>query len=332
MKVLITGGAGFIGSHLCEYLNKKKEIKKIIIIDHLEDGTKKNLKNILSSKKVKFYKCDIRNYNSILPKFKNIDCVVHLAALSDIVPSITDPKNYMVTNINGTMNVLESMKENKVKKIVYAASSSCYGIPKKYPTNETEKINPKYPYSFSKNIGEQTIQHWSNVFKINFVSLRLFNVYGTRSRTHGAYGAALGVFLKQKLSKKPFTVVGDGNQKRDFVNVLDVARAFYLSIKTKKKNKIFNVGYGNPQSINKLLSYLGGKKIFIPKRPGEPDITHANISLIKKELKWRPEITLKKGIETVLKEINYWSKAPLWTPKKIEKTTKVWFKYLKNEK
>lgn len=329
MNILVTGGAGFIGSHLCEYLNKKKNIKRIVIIDNLEDGSKKNLSSVANSKKIKLFKCDIRNINSIKSKFKNIDCVVHLAALSDIVPSITDPVNYLNTNVMGTMNVLECMRKNRVNKIIYAASSSCYGIPKKYPTPEKQKIDPKYPYAFSKNIGERTIKHWSIVYGINYISLRLFNVYGTRSRTHGAYGAALGVFLKQKLSNSPLTIVGNGNQKRDFVYVTDVAEAFYLSIKSKIKNKIFNVGSGYPESVNKLAKYIGGKKVFIPKRPGEPNITHADIRQIRKHLKWKPKISLKDGVSKVLKEINYWKKAPLWTPKKIEQTTRIWFKYLK---
>ncbi len=329
MNILVTGGAGFIGSHICEYLNQQVDIKKIVIIDNLEDGSRKNLSNIINSKKIKLFKCDIRNLNTIISKFKNIDCVVHLAALSDIVPSITDPVNYFNTNVNGTMNILESMRKNKVYKIVYAASSSCYGIPNKYPTPESQKINPKYPYAFSKYIGEKTIKHWSNVYGINYISLRLFNVYGTRSRTHGAYGAALGVFLKQKLSNSPLTIVGNGSQKRDFVYVTDVAEAFYLSIKTKIKNKIFNVGSGKPKSVNELVKYIGGKKVFIPKRPGEPNITHADIRSINKLLKWKCKISLKEGISKVLKDINYWKKAPLWTPKKIEKTTRIWFKYLK---
>ena len=210
---------------------------------------------------------------------------MHLAALSDIVPSINDPKNYINTNIIGTMNVLEAMRFHDVKKIVYSASSSCYGIPKKYPTKENNKIDTRYPYSFSKNIAEQLIQHWSKVYNLNFISLRLFNVYGTRSRTHGAYGAALGVFLRQKIANQPFTVVGNGNQKRDFIYVSDVCEAFYKAIKSKKKNFILNIGSGKPQSVNTLLKIIGGKKVFIPKRPGEPNITHANIKKAKKNIK-----------------------------------------------
>lgn len=329
MRLIVTGGAGFIGSHLCDLLIKKRNVDKIIVIDHLQDGTKKNLKNVLKSKKIILFKYDIRNKKKILPLFKGVDVVIHLAALSDIVPSIADPENYLSTNIVGTMNVLESMRFYNVKKIIYAASSSCYGIPKKYPTKENELIDTRYPYAFSKNIGEQLIQHWSKVYNINYISLRLFNVYGTRSRTHGAYGAALGIFLRQKISGKAYTVVGDGNQKRDFVYVSDVCNAFFQSIISKKKNLILNIGYGKPHSVNYLTKLLGGPKIFIPKRPSEPDITHADIKRAIKFIKWRPKITLEEGIDIVVNNINYWKKAPLWTPKKISEATRNWFKYLK---
>ena len=331
MKVLVTGGAGFIGSHLVELLVKKKDISKIVVIDNLQDGSKKNLNHLLKFKKLVLKKIDIKNRRKLSLIFKNVKCVFHLAAMSDIVPSITDPRNYLETNIIGTMNILEAMRKNDVKKIIYAASSSCYGIPNKYPTHEKDKINPKYPYAFSKNIGEQLIQHWSKVYNIKYISLRLFNVYGTRSRTHGAYGAALGVFLKQKLSKKPFTIVGDGSQKRDFINVKDVAEAFYKSFVSKKNNKIYNVGTGKPISVNKLVELLKGKKIFVPKRPGEPFKTHANINLIKKELNWKPKISLKDGINEVLSNIDYWQNAPLWNKRKIQVATKDWFKYLSNK-
>lgn len=328
MKILITGGAGFIGSHLCELLLTKKEINSIIVLDNLEDGDTKNLEH-LKSKKIKVIKKNINNFKQIVQFFKNVNVVVHLAALSDIVPSIDDPKNYLKTNIIGTMNVLEAMRINKVKRIVYSASSSCYGIPKSFPTKENNQIDTRYPYSFSKNIGEQVIQHWSKVYNIDYISLRLFNVYGTRSRTHGAYGAALGVFLKQKIANAPFTIVGNGQQKRDFIYVTDVCDAFYKSIKSKNKNIILNVGSGNPETVNTLTNLIGGKKVFIPKRPGEPNITHADITKIKKILRWYPKISLKQGINMVIKNINYWKNAPLWTPKKISLATKDWFKYLK---
>tara|TARA_B100000902_G_scaffold399090_1_gene468345 strand:+ start:332 stop:1330 length:999 start_codon:yes stop_codon:yes gene_type:complete len=328
-KVLITGAAGFIGSHLTDFLISKNDISEIILIDNLEDGTLKNLKNAIKSKKVKFYKKNIELFDQIKKLFKNIDVVFHLAALSDVVPSIENPRSYLNTNIMGTVNILEAMRENNVKKIIYAASSSCYGIPKKYPTDENQKIDAKYPYSFSKNIGEQTIIHWSKVYNIDYISLRLFNVYGTRSRTNSAYGAALGVFLKQKLSGHPYTVIGNGKQKRDFVYIDDVVKAFYLSLNKTVKNKIINIGGGNPKSVLEMIRILKGKKIFIPKRPGEPDITYANIKNAKKYLKWKPKVSFEKGLENVLRNIFYWNKSPLWTKNKIKKATKNWFKYLK---
>ncbi len=329
MKILITGGAGFIGSHLADYLVSKKNIKKIVILDNIRDGSLKNLKDSIKSKKFFFYKRDIRNFNSIKNIFKNIDIVYHLAALSDVVPSIEEPIEYLDTNIMGTVNVLEAMRKNNVKKIIYAASSSCYGIPKKFPTTENDEIKPMYPYALSKNLGEQIIKHWSKTYKIKFVSLRLFNVYGTRSRTNSAYGAALGVFLKQKLSNHPFTIIGNGKQKRDFIHVDDVVKAFYLSIRKSAKNIILNIGSGNPRSVLEMVEILKGKKIFIPKRPGEPDITHAKIIKAKSILKWKPVISLEDGLNSVLKNIFYWKKAPLWTKNKIKLATKNWFKYLK---
>jgi UDP-glucose 4-epimerase len=329
MKVLVTGGAGFIGSHIVEHLTKDKKVTKIVILDHLEDGSIKNIKHLLKNKKILFKKADIRKKILIEKYFSKIDCVIHLAALSDVVPSIEQPTEYLNNNIMGTVNVLESMRKHSVKKIIYSASSSCYGLAKKMPTSETDKIETMYPYAFSKYIGELTIQHWSNVYGINYISLRLFNVYGTRSRTHGAYGAAIGVFLKQKLSNKPLTIVGNGKQKRDFVYVTDVARAFSKAIFSKNKNQVLNIASSKPRSVNELVKFISNKKVYIPKRPGEPDITFANTKQAQKKLKWKPEVLFKDGMRNILSNINYWQKAPLWNKTKIKRATKIWFKHLK---
>ena len=168
MKVIVTGGAGFIGSHLVERLLKDKKIKSIVIIDYCKNGIR-NIKHLLNNKRIKLIKLNIINLKKNNVNFKSVDCVFHLAAIADIVPSITDPINYYHTNVNGTLNVLEAMRFNKIKKIVYAASSSCYGIPKKFPTSENDKIDLRFPYSLTKYTGEQLIVHWSHVYNIRYV-------------------------------------------------------------------------------------------------------------------------------------------------------------------
>jgi UDP-glucose 4-epimerase len=328
-KVIVTGGAGFIGSHLVESLIKEHDISKIIIIDNFEDGNLKNINSFKKNYKIRIVKKDINTIKNNDRNFKKIDCVFHLAAIADIVPSIKNPFNYCNTNIMGTIKVLEAMRYNKIKKIIFAASSSCYGIPNKYPTDEKQKIDPKYPYAFSKYAAEQAIIHWSQVYKINYISLRLFNVYGLRSRTTGAYGAVMGVFLKQKIDNKPLTIVGSGYQQRDFINVKDVCDSFIKAFKSKINNNIYNIGSSKPKKILELAKLLKSKIIHIPKRPGEPFKTFANINKAIKYLNWKPKILFENGVQDLQKNINYWKYAPLWDKQKIKKATKEWFKYLK---
>jgi UDP-glucose 4-epimerase len=324
-EILITGGAGFIGSHLSEFLLGRGY--NITIIDNFSTGRLANVKHIL--KRVKFINADISKYGNWEKNFKNVKYVFHLAALADIVPSIQNPSLYFNANVVGTKNVMNACIKYNVKNLVYSASSSCYGVPKKFPTDEDEIINPKYPYALTKRMGEEIVLHYGEIYKIKVNSLRLFNVYGTRSRTSGTYGAMFGVFLAQKIKNKPLTVVGDGKQKRDFTYVSDIVNAFYKCIKYKGNIKIFNVGTGKPVSVNRIVNLLKCEKVNIPKRPGEPDQTNANITKIKKELKWKPTVTIEQGIKMLIDEIGYWRKAPLWTPKKIKLATKDWFKYLK---
>ena len=287
------------------------------------------MQNISKFKRIKFIKTDLAKNKKWEKYLKGVDCVFHLAALSDIIPSIENPRDYFDSNVVGSLNLMEACRKYKIKKIVYSASSSSYGIPKKFPTSESEKIVPLYPYAFTKFLGEQVCLHWGRIYKIDVISLRLFNVYGTRSRTNGNYGAMFGTFLSQKLNNKPYTIVGDGKQSRDFTYVSDVVNAFILASKSKFKNEIFNVGSGKHVKVKEIVKILKGSVIRIPKRPGEPDITFANISKIKKHLKWKPRINIKDGISYLLKDLKYWEKAPLWTPVKIKKATKSWFRYLK---
>ena len=329
MKSIVTGGGGFIGSHLCEKLIK--EGHKVVVIDNFSIGRKSNLSKI--KKNIQIFNKDIRNFKSINKLFKDVDNVFHLAALADIVPSIENPDDYYSTNVTGTYNVLKSSINNKVKRFIYSASSSCYGIPKEYPTKETCSINPEYPYALTKRLGEELVMHFAKVYKINTTSLRFFNVYGPRARTSGSYGAVFGVFLAQKIANKPFTIVGDGNQTRDFTFVSDVVDAITKVYKNKRLvGEALNIGSGKSVSVNNIANLLGGKKTRIPKRPGEPDITFANISKIKRKTGWKPKISIEEGIKIMLKNINDWKKAPVWTPNKISKETKKWFYYLGKKK
>jgi len=253
--------------------------------------------------------------------------VFHFAGIGDIVPSIERPAEYMSANVQGTVCMLECARHAAVEKFVYAASSSCYGLAQT-PTREDHPIAPQYPYALSKYLGEQAVFHWHAVYKLPVNSIRIFNAYGTRSRTSGAYGAVFGVFLRQKLAAKPYTVVGDGTQRRDFLYVTDVAKAFLAAAGSPRVGTFWNLGAGNPQSVNRLIELLGGDKIYIPKRPGEPDCTWADISKITTETGWRPEVSFEDGVGRIVANIDYWRDAPLWDPESIAKATRTWFEYL----
>jgi UDP-glucose 4-epimerase len=214
------------------------------------------------------------------------------------------------------------------KRFVYAASSSCYGIPDTYPTPETAPMRPMYPYALTKAIGEEYVLHWAKTYNLPSLSLRMFNVYGPRHRTGGTYGAVFGVFLAQKLAGEPLTVVGDGTQTRDFTFVSDVVDAFVLAAESDRSGDIYNIGSDNTYSVNHLVSLLGGDVIHIPKRPGEPDSTFADITRIKKDLGWQPKVTFEDGVQIMLDNIEGWRKAPVWTAAAIEEATTGWFKYL----
>lgn len=328
MKCIVTGGAGFIGSHLVTLLLEKGH--SVTVLDNFSTGRPENLAHLKGNGNLKLIQADISDLEKIKPYFQGIDWVFHLAALADIVPSIVEPIKYYNSNVNGTAMVLEAARLTNVKRFVYTASSSCYGIPDIYPTPETADIRPQYPYALTKWLGEQTALHWAQVYKLPVVALRLFNVYGPRSRTSGTYGAVFGVFLAQKLNNQSYTIVGDGNQTRDFIFVADVARAFLMAAESEISGQCFNVGAGNPQSVNRLVELLGGEKIYIPKRPGEPDQTFADVAKIKKVLGWEPRVSFEEGVKIMLENIDYWRQAPVWTPESIAEATKEWFKNLSN--
>jgi len=326
MKALVTGGCGFIGSHLVERL--LREGCEVVVLDNLSTGRPENLKEIQGHPQLRRIEADVTERAAIQDYFKGVDVVFHLAALADIVPSIQRPFDYYHANVTGTVTVLESARAAGVKRFMYTASSSCYGMAEIFPTPETAPLQPEYPYALTKYLGEQIALHWGKVYKMQVVSLRLFNVYGPRSRTTGTYGAVMGVFLAQKLANKPLTIVGDGTQRRDFTYVTDVAEAFWMASCSNLYGEILNVGSGETYSVNQLAKLIGGPAISIPKRPGEPDCTFADITQIVRHLGWHPHVSFESGVKQMLGRISEWSDAPVWTPESIASATKEWFDYL----
>ena len=298
IKSVITGGAGFIGSNLTDRLVSIGH--KVIVLDNFVSGKRSNLSHH-NKKDVKIVNVDISKSKSLDKYFKKADYIFHLAALAQIIPSFKNPKKYFMNNVIGTLNVVKAAKKAKIKKLIYAASSSCYGTPKSFPTSEKDKIDLKHPYAVTKFIGEELVMRYASMFSMPNISFRFFNVYGPRLNISGQYSAVIGNFLSQTKSKKPLTVVGDGKQTRDFIHVDDLVNAFIKVIKSKSVNKIYNLGSGKRTSINTIAKIFGGKKKFIPIRPGEPKNSVANITKVKKDINWEPKISIEQGIKKLLR-------------------------------
>jgi UDP-glucose 4-epimerase len=325
-RCIVTGGAGFIGSHLVERL--LADGCEVVAIDDLATGRAKNLAHLRDKPGFEWVEADVVDLARIAPCFEPGDHVFHLAALADIVPSIQRPLDYHRTNVDGTIAVLEAARAAGAARVVYAASSSCYGLPDVFPTPESAATRPQYPYALSKWLGESIALAWQRIYGLPVVSLRLFNVYGPRSRTSGTYGAVFGVFLAQKLARAPFTVVGDGTQTRDFTFVTDVVDAFVRAARSQLSGEILNVGTGRPQSVNRLVELLGGPVVHIPKRPGEPDCTQADASRLRSLLGWQARVSFEEGVAAMLERIEDWREAPVWRPDSIAAATREWFEHL----
>jgi UDP-glucose 4-epimerase len=324
---IVTGGAGFIGSHVVDRL--LREGRAVRVIDNFSNGSPRNLAHHQGNKQLEVITADLAEHGEVQGLFEGAERVFHFAALADIVPSIERPREYFRSNVDGTFNVLEQSQKVGVRRLLYAASSTCYGLPDAFPTAETADIRPQYPYALTKNLGEQLVMHWAQVFKLPALSLRMFNVYGPRARTSGTYGAVFGVFLAQLLADQPLTIVGDGNQTRDFTYVTDIVDAFLTAAASNEAGKIYNVGSNGTYSVNRLVELLGAKRaVHIPKRPGEPDCTWADVSKIQRELGWRAKVSFEEGVQQMLAHIDHWKDAAVWTPEKIAEATKGWFKYL----
>ena len=325
-RAMVTGGAGFIGSHLVDRL--LDDGHEVVVVDSLATGRRENLAGVKDNPRLTVREMDVTDLAGAPDVMEGIEWVFHLAGLADIVPSINEPLRYHHSNVDGTVVVLEAARMAGVGRFVYAASSTCYAIPDRFPTPETAPMRPMYPYALTKHLGEQYVMHWSKLYGLPAVSLRLFNVYGPRSRASGTYGAVFGVFLAQKLANRPFTVVGDGTQTRDFTFVTDVVDSFVCAAASDIAGEVLNVGSGGTYSVNELTRLLGGEVTHIPKRPGEPDCTFADVSRIRRKLGWQARVTFEEGVGIMLQRIEQWRDAPLWDADSISMATEDWFKYL----
>ena len=292
-KVLVTGGAGFIGSNLVDALVDNKI--EVVILDNLSTGNKDNINK--KSTFLEYDLCAIPNHK-LTTILKDIDVVFHMAALARVQPSIDDPLPYHDANVTATLNLLHACCKADVKRVVYSASSSCYGNTDKVPQKEEDPINPLSPYGLQKHIGEQYCKLFSDIYDLDTVSLRYFNVYGERMSLSGAYCLVTGIFARQMKEGSTLTITNDGNQKRDFTYVGDVVKANILAgaHNHRLNGDVFNIGNGNNFSINQVADMFGGEKTYGEKRL-EPFETLADNSKAKKILNWEPKGNLAKWIE-----------------------------------
>lgn len=295
-KAVVTGGAGFIGSHLADALIRLGF--EAHVIDDLSGGKREHV-----NPQAVFHKADIRDLAAIKPIIKGARYVFHAAALPRVQFSIEHPVLTHEVNVGGTLNVLIAAKEGGVKRVIYSASSSAYGDQPTLPLIETMSANPKSPYGLQKYIGELYARVWSEVYNLPTVSLRYFNVYGPRLNPDGAYALAIGKFLKQRKAEKSLTIWGDGTQTRDFTHVRDIVTANLLAAESSKvgQGEVLNIGAGRNFSVNQLAKLIGGPVVHEPPRI-EPHDTLADNSFARKLLGWKPEITLEEGIKE-LKEL-----------------------------
>lgn len=288
MKYLVTGGAGFIGSNL---------VDKLISLDHdvicIDDESAECHEQFYWNDKAQNYKYDICDYDLIAPLFEGIDCVFHVASDARIQPAILNPKKSIQSNALGTANVLELSRVNKVKRFIYSATSSAYGKNSLLPNQEIQSSDPLTPYSAAKVFGENLARVYYNLYGLETISLRYFNVYGDRQPLKGQYAPVIGLFLKQYHEGKPLTVVGDGSQRRDFTHISDVIQSNILASEVKNGfGEVYNIGYGSNYAILDIASMISSNIKFIPPRIGEVQETLASNLKFKSLTGWTPKISL----------------------------------------
>ena len=308
MKLVITGGAGFIGSNIAEELSKEKD-NEIIIVDDLSTGKMANIRKFNQSTNINFVRGSITDLNLLKGVFKGVDYVFHQAAIPSVPRSIKDPIASNNANINGTLNVLVAAKDCGVKKVVYASSSSVYGDTPKLPKRERMTPNPLSPYAVTKLLGEYYCNVFNDIYGLKTVSLRYFNVYGPRQDPYSDYAAVIPKFINRVSENKPPVIYGDGKQTRDFTFVKDVVSANILAAKSDAEG-VYNIANGNRISINELanmiMALMEKNLTLIHDAPREGDVKHslADISEAKKNLGYEPGYSLEEGLRRTVEWFN----------------------------
>ena len=305
MSVAVFGGAGFIGSNLVDELLTQGF--EVTVLDNLSEGKLSNLERWRNHKKLEFVRGDIRDRELVRRVCDHKDWVFHLAAMSRIQPSITDPYLAFDENVMGTLNVLEGCRLGGVKRVVYSASSSCFGdanaaaLSHGIALREGDPKDFRSPYALSKHVGEQMMDLWRDLYGLSTVSLRYFNVFGPRHQETGSYSTVIAIFRRQVRQGEPMTVVGDGEQRRDFTFVGDVVRANMLAAMNYPVNGTFNIGCGRNYSINEVAGMIAPNHPVehIPPRQGEYRVTLADNSRAQQELGWRPLVQLEQGLQVL---------------------------------
>ena len=296
-KLIVTGVAGFIGSHVVDKLIELGH--HVIVIDNLLLGKKEFV-----NKKAQFIKADIRDYKKIVKYFKGVETVFHLAADPRLQISVEDPITTHDINVTGTINVLVAAWKQKVKKVVFTSSGAVYGDQDILPVKENCELKPLSPYGLHKLMGEKYCRLFSNLYNLETVCLRYFNVFGPRKLGTGAYPLVIPAFLQMRKKGKPMTIVGDGQATRDYIHVSDVVTANILAWQSNIKNgEAINIGSGIETSVNQIADYIGGERVNISPRPGEMKQVRADITLAKKLLKWQPTVKLEDGIKQLKSDL-----------------------------
>jgi len=297
MKYLVTGGAGFIGSNIVNSLVDAGH--GVVVIDNESSDAHEYFHY---NDKAKYYKHDICDYDKIKHLFESVDTVFHCAAEARIQPAIINPLKAVMTNSYGTCSVLQAAREAGVRRVVYSSTSSAYGLINEIPNVETQPEDCLNPYSVSKVSGEKLCKMYSDLFGLETVVFRYFNVYGENQPTKGQYAPVIGLFLKQLKEDKPLTIVPDGNQRRDFTHVSDVVSANILAstVSLKEYGQVFNVGTGTNHSVNEIAKMISEKTEMIEPRIGEARETLANVDKTKTSLGWKPKIKLDDWIASQL--------------------------------